>query len=904
MPSNLDDFQRRIHEWTRDQLAAYLEQLDDQLRERAMAVDADRPPQSPSGKEFNDPVWGTIALRPLEVIFLDSPLLQRLREIRQLGVVHLVYPAAGHTRFEHAIGAVEQVQRLITALNRTAAGGEPVVRGSMETVLRLAALVHDVGHGVMSHVSENALASTQTTAELRKDFGAKVQHKEPTSSEIAAYYMVDSPSVRALAMKSHLLTGSLPENAIDVMKKAIIGQRIDSRVPLLHELISGPFDADKLDYMTRDAQMTGVPIVTDIPRLVQKVRAVRLSTSNSGIPDEITRTLPATQAECVITGIDFSGGRTLDELMFGRTLLWDKIYRHQKVRAAEVVVASIFSELDHIEGIDLQLLPYRLSDDELTKLTVGSISALVERELTGSQRLHAHVAEDLARRLRGRRLPVRALAFAVNMAADPYRSDPSHARGTKRLVSLKPFDQRKVAGELASEVGTILTLLDRRDLLKPFQDGDLTPYVWIDPPARRAAGTAAKNAYLIVDGGNQSEAKRFDEEFAETPDWAAAYLRTRDPGYVFAPREVAPYVFIAGEKLVRTQYGMRVAGALLSYSRQDTNLVLRIKRDLQERGYYENVPQDIRPLPEGIDSVYVRQKSRELADRLASYEGPVRAPGDIEARDIRRATIMSPERITTWVVQFGPRFAEAAFGLVERLRVTTRRDTQRAIDGFMRQHGDEYRGASLVPLGDPKDSSAVVVYYAGDSAPPYDLRVRRLGEALAHPEPIVFLDDFIGSGSQSVSILQHLMGAEGKIDLGEARGEPLPLEMQELLKGRRVAFVFTLGASGGGDALAAALPDLGLNGVVHVADTHVPRAFDDGGEFKDRCAEIGRQLLLSPAEGHDAEWVEDRKLGYGNDGFLLAFSYNTPAQTLTCLWQDGVVDGTEWVPLIPRRKKR
>src|SRR5438270_9787214 len=71
-------------------------------------------------KVFNDPVWGTIEFLPWEVVLLDSPLVQRLRGVRQLGLAHYVYPGAGHDRLEHARGVVEAAERMLGRLERNA----------------------------------------------------------------------------------------------------------------------------------------------------------------------------------------------------------------------------------------------------------------------------------------------------------------------------------------------------------------------------------------------------------------------------------------------------------------------------------------------------------------------------------------------------------------------------------------------------------------------------------------------------------------------------------------------------------------------------------------------------------------------------------------------------------------
>jgi hypothetical protein len=118
-------------------------------------------------KVINDPIWRTVRLDGWEVAVVDCPLFQRLRRIRQLGLADYVYPGAGYSRFEHSIGALHQTQRVIEAVNRNAKAASirnglpidvPVPRFE-ETRLRLTALLHDIGHGFMSHVSEQAASS-------------------------------------------------------------------------------------------------------------------------------------------------------------------------------------------------------------------------------------------------------------------------------------------------------------------------------------------------------------------------------------------------------------------------------------------------------------------------------------------------------------------------------------------------------------------------------------------------------------------------------------------------------------------------------------------------------------------------------------------------------------------------
>jgi HD superfamily phosphohydrolase len=162
--------------------------------------DIKSPERTFARKEINDALWGTIALTPVEVALLDSPLIQRLRSIRQLGVVHWVYPGAVHTRFEHTLGVLHQVQHLISALNALGVQRDQpqLISATLVQLLRLCALVHDVGHAAFSHVSEMALESLPEINPISAEFSRRYRAEGRSLSEIFAFYIVRSKAMRAL----------------------------------------------------------------------------------------------------------------------------------------------------------------------------------------------------------------------------------------------------------------------------------------------------------------------------------------------------------------------------------------------------------------------------------------------------------------------------------------------------------------------------------------------------------------------------------------------------------------------------------------------------------------------------------------------------------------------------------
>ena len=190
-------------------------------------------------RELRDPVHGFIARSDVEQQLIDSPVFQRLRRIRQLALASLVYPGALHTRFEHSIGAMYVAGRIADAVG---------LEDEEKRLVRLAALLHDVGHGPFSHVSEPIL---ETFASVRPAEPSKQIHEALTKQII----LTDKDLARLLSDYDR-----------EKITKILAGEYGDS---LVEGIVSGPLDADKQDYLLRDSYFCGVKYgLYDLDRLI------------------------------------------------------------------------------------------------------------------------------------------------------------------------------------------------------------------------------------------------------------------------------------------------------------------------------------------------------------------------------------------------------------------------------------------------------------------------------------------------------------------------------------------------------------------------------------------------------------------------------------------------------------
>lgn len=304
-------------------------------------------------KRIYDPVHHFIELTPSEARLLDSPALQRLRRLRQLGLAYLAFPSAEHSRFGHALGALAMGTRVFDELVRHS--GEFFVNSGeaayQRRLVRAALILHDIGHGPFSHACEAVLG-------IRHEDRTRAILVLPDMQRLLADLEVDPAHVLDLVLGS-------PGTPYHV----------------LAELVSGPnLDADRMDYLLRDAYFTGVSSGRyDADQLVSSLRIFRVNDRN-------------------VLGIDRRGVVALESFVLARYMMFASVYFHHTTRLFERILQQVLRELwpdpRALEPIDefLRWDDFRVLND-LRDSTSEAARALRERI-----RLYAVAAEFNAER--------------------------------------------------------------------------------------------------------------------------------------------------------------------------------------------------------------------------------------------------------------------------------------------------------------------------------------------------------------------------------------------------------------------------------------------------------------------------------------------------------------------------
>ena len=241
-------------------------------------------------KIINDPVYGFITI-PSDLVYdlIQHPYVQRLRYIKQLGMTHLVYPGALHTRFHHALGAMHLMG---LALETIKTKGQAISYQEEEAVI-VAILLHDIGHGPFSHALEHTIVdgvshehiSTLLMDNLNREFDGKL----------------------GLALE-------------------IFNNRYHKK--FLYQLVSGQLDLDRMDYLNRDSFFTGVSEgVISFDRIIKMLDVV---------DDQLV--------------VEEKGIYSIEKFLIARRLMYWQVYLHKTVIAAEQMLVKILERAKELTG--------------------------------------------------------------------------------------------------------------------------------------------------------------------------------------------------------------------------------------------------------------------------------------------------------------------------------------------------------------------------------------------------------------------------------------------------------------------------------------------------------------------------------------------------------------------------
>lgn len=269
-------------------------------------------------KIIRDSIHGDIKIDGIYLELLGTPELQRLYNIKQLGLAHLVFPGAHHTRLEHSLGTYNLARRAAEILHLNKVD---------EMSLNIAAFLHDIGHGPFSHTLEKLIKET-----------LNVDHIDLTEKLISGEYKIFDESEKQFIYNDSV-ADVLDKNDVD--KKQVIAaiRGIKKDKAFLSQLLDSAIDVDQLDYLIRDAYYTGVAYgVIDIQRFLQT-----LDIFNDALV------------------IKRKGVSVVENILMARALMYSSIYFHKTVRIAELMLSKAIDLMENANPYDF----FRMTDGEL-----------------------------------------------------------------------------------------------------------------------------------------------------------------------------------------------------------------------------------------------------------------------------------------------------------------------------------------------------------------------------------------------------------------------------------------------------------------------------------------------------------------------------------------------------------
>ncbi|RNJ77977.1 MAG: HD domain-containing protein [Nitrosopumilus sp. H13] len=328
------------------------------------------------GKKFRDPVHGFIHMTEAELEIINSPVFQRTRNIKQLSLGHYVYHGAEHSRFGHMIGAAHIAGLAYDSLKKNSKSEKIDLDDRDRATLRIAALLHDVGHTPFSHSLETILDKP---------------HEDYSQKLVESYF------------EDMIKKADVDVDDVNSLIKGVYSK------PFLNNIVSGQLDVDRLDYLLRDTYYSGVTYGRyDLGRIIEEM-AIR--------HDKFV----------VLQG----GYEAVEQLIFARYQMYQQVYFHKTKRSFELMLWMCAKILKEQKALDYPSLDDLENDSGISKY-IQRDDRWFLNEIFGSKDPRVVIIADMIKK----RKPYWEIYSPVSYRSEPsnIRTEPDNSTNSLGVI--------------------------------------------------------------------------------------------------------------------------------------------------------------------------------------------------------------------------------------------------------------------------------------------------------------------------------------------------------------------------------------------------------------------------------------------------------------------------------------
>ena len=940
---------KEIEKYTAKSLKPYLELL----KRRGTLYEYATP------KQFQDAVWGTVVVNVGETILVDSPIIQRLRYIKHLGLTNKLFYDAEASRFSHTLGVLSVADaysnKILHELKNT--DYKESKKYKMSQIARLGAIFHDTGHMFCSHASgryynDIFFSRFKEIRDIKTEFmpGMGITG-DLDIAEFLSVLIVQSEAVKELLDFAMPYLDCVKETGqqmdsqtvADYISCLILGIGMDSyMLPFLH-IVNGTIDSDKCDYLKRDSHFTGVPASVDILRLVQKIKILpekEIKRTEAWVDEKTCDNPIYSMAEA------YSAINTVDQLLIARTLMYDNVYYHQKVLEAETMLREAIHIFDSIgcscfKKFD-QIL--ELTDQDIINphcdVILGSLCKSIYSDKEKKQKFN--YACRILKQIYYRRIYKHCLLLSsdglIDITTNMNDEDDKKTNSTRVKEFIEDVIQNargKISG-IYTEKANPNT--DYRTFLQRIQDEIFSLSTRADTEGKKLwdickndlkdvlisvkppFSDAQINANLNIDVGGLSQNY---SSFFQSGTWMSSRAKRRMQHFVIANEELLYVAFIATQKILLRDYGFLLAEDNYQHSKINKSLLDKYKEKLFDVGYYNDCYQLV---PERC---FLTENEADKLTKIVNDNWST-----IQLNRGYRVNCIAD--VYAFLGQFiflqldtnkREKLLKGVISILENILVInreTRYEHFKVIIEAMIEREVPLEEIIMCKLGLTQDSGAIMGNEATDvirekhmSIPPVCDSLNFIADRIIANDseyinkPIVLLDDASYSMTQVLSIFEEYVTGISF----EHHADKLTDEQLEVLAECKIILSFIYFKKDNVDILKQEIMKYGFNDVEVVYSHEFPQSiFDQENVFPNKeiaeitkeCFQlIGEKLLSQKKKGvWDSEEIKKHALGYNEGRQVIVTDHNTPTYTLTPLWLSEEIDGFKWMPLFPRQSKQ